>query len=73
METPLTLTAFLSCAMCLGGADGELAMAANTAIGLMLSVLVVVLGSFLAFIFSLAKKSRMVAAEEAESSSGSEG
>lgn len=45
--------------MCVGGADGELAMAANMAIGLMLVFLVLVLGSFLLFIRFLAKKARL--------------
>lgn len=53
----------LSCAMCLGGADGELAMAASLGIGLMLLFLLLVLGSFLGFIFYLAKRSRLSAEE----------
>ena len=53
--------------MCIGGADGELAVAANFAIGLMLLLVVLVLGSFLGFIFYLGKKSRLVAAEDAVS------
>lgn len=50
--------------MCLGGAEGELAIAANTAIGLMLVFVVLVLGSFGGFIFYLSRKSRLVAAED---------
>lgn len=51
--------------MCLGGASGELADAANVAIGLMLVVLTLVLSSFLAFIVFLGKRSKMIAEEEA--------
>lgn len=51
--------------MCLGGASGELADAANVAIGLMLVVLTLVLSSFLAFIAFLGKRSKMIAEEEA--------
>ena len=64
MEQLWSVPVYEACAMCLGGADGELAIAANTAIGLMLSVLVVVLGSFGGFIFYLARKSKRLAAEE---------
>ena len=53
--------------MCIGGADGELAIAANFAIGLMLALVALVLGSFLGFIFYLGKKSRLAAIEEAAS------
>lgn len=70
MDAILTSPSFQACAMCLGGAKGELAIAANTAIGLMLSVLVLVLCSFGAFIFYLNKKSRLVAAEEAVEQQG---
>ena len=51
--------------MCLGGADGELAIAANFAIGLMLLLVFIVLSSFGGFIFYLGKKSRLAAAEDA--------
>lgn len=55
----------LACAMCLGGASGELADAANVAIGLMLVVLTLVLSCFLAFIVFLGKRSKLVEEEEA--------
>lgn len=66
METIYQINdSFLACAMCLGGAKGEIANAANFAIGLMLIFVFLVLASFLGFIFVLAKKSRLAAAEEA--------
>ena len=49
----------LACSMCLGGASGEIAEAANVAIGLMLIFLVLVLGSFGYFIFFLAQKAKL--------------
>ena len=55
----------LACAMCLGGADGEMAIAANAAIGLMLVFVALVLGSFGGFIFYLSRKARAVATEDA--------
>lgn len=64
LETLVTFSVFQACAMCLGGAEGELAIAANTAIGLMLLLVVFVLGSFGGFIFYLGKRSRLVAAED---------
>ena len=70
MESNLTFPVYEACAMCLGGTKGELAIAANTAIGLMLSLLILVLGSFGAFIYYLSKKSRLVAAEEAVETKG---
>ena len=50
--------------MCLGGADGELAVAAGLGVGLMLLFVALVLGSFLGFIFYLRKQSRLSAVEE---------
>ncbi len=50
--------------MCLGGATGELASAANYAIGLLLVVLLFLLGSFGGFIFYLRKRAMDVAAED---------
>jgi uncharacterized protein YneF (UPF0154 family) len=50
--------------MCLGGASGELASAANYAIGLMLLVLFFLLGSFGGFIFYLRKRAMEVASED---------
>lgn len=49
----------LACSMCLGGAAGEIAEAANVAIGLMLLFLVLVLGCFIYFIVFLARKSKL--------------
>lgn len=65
---PSSLTTYnfdsvLACAMCLGGAKGEMATAANMAIGLMLIFVFCVLGAFLAFIFVLARKARLAAAD----------
>ena len=63
MELSLSsLQNIIACPGCFG-AEGELAIAANTAIGMMLILLVFVLGSFLAFIFFLAKKSKQVQQE----------
>jgi hypothetical protein len=53
-----------ACAMCLGGASGELALAANYAIGLLLVVLFGMLGCFGAFIFYLRKRSLKTLAED---------
>jgi hypothetical protein len=64
MENLLSLPVLQSCALCLGGADGEIAIAANFAIGLMLIFVFGVLGSFGGFIFYLGKKARAVAAED---------
>lgn len=55
----LTNTFQLACSMCLGGASGEIAEAANVAIGLMLVFLILVLGSFGYFIFFLARKAKL--------------
>lgn len=45
--------------MCLGGASGELASASNFAIGLMLVLVFLVLGSFGGFIVYLVRKARL--------------
>ena len=62
---PSTLidSALLACPMCMSGASGNSLMAANSAIGLMLVVLFAVLGSFISFIFYLAKRARLYADE----------
>lgn len=46
----------LACPMCLSGAEGQTLVAANASIGALLSILVVVLASFLGFIFVLARR-----------------
>jgi len=64
LEFLSTLPAFHACAMCLGGASGEVALAANYAIGLLLVVLTFILGSFGGFIYYLRKRSSEVAMED---------
>lgn len=59
-------TFFLACPMCMSGADGKGALAANSAIALMLVVLCAVLMSFLSFIVYLAKRARRFELEGAE-------
>lgn len=51
-------SAILACPMCMSGASGKELMAANTAILIMLAFLFLVLGSFIAFIVYLAKRTR---------------
>ncbi len=53
----------LACPMCLSGASGKSLMAANSAIGLLLVVLLGVLASFFSFILYLARRSRRFSAE----------
>lgn len=48
----------LACPMCMSGAEGKAAMAANSAIALMLLVLVGVLSSVLSFIFYIANRAK---------------
>lgn len=55
--------AVLACPMCMSGADDNTAIAANSAIGVMLVLLVIVLGSFLRFIAYLAKMARTAEGE----------
>ncbi len=50
--------------MCAGQGDGNTLMAANSAIAVLLVILFLVLGSFLSFIFFLAKRAKQFAAEE---------
>lgn len=59
-------TFFLACPMCMSGADGKGALAANSAIALMLVVLCAVLMSFLSFIVYLAKRARRFELEGTE-------
>ena len=49
--------------MCMSGAEGKTVLAANSAIGVLLVVLVAVLGSFFSFIIYLAKRSKRFADE----------
>lgn len=55
----------LACPMCMSGAEGKAAMAANSAIALMLVVLCAVLMGALSFIVYLAKRARRFADEDA--------
>ena len=48
----------LACPLCMGGADDQTAIAANSAIGVMLVLLLIVLGGFLTFIGYLAKRAK---------------
>ncbi|MEM9283424.1 MAG: hypothetical protein AAGA96_16495 [Verrucomicrobiota bacterium] len=49
---------FLACPMCMSGADGQLLLAANSAILLLLFVLCGVLMAFLGFIFYIARRAK---------------
>lgn len=59
----------LACPMCMSGASGQALLAANSAILLMLGVLVSVLASFGGFIFYLARRARNHADPEIASDS----
>ena len=54
----------LACPACQFDPNDPITMAANSAIGFMIVVLVGVLGAFLAFIWKLAKGERMALEEE---------
>lgn len=54
-------TFYLACPMCMSGAEGKTVLAANSAIAVLLVVLVAVLGSFFSFILYLAKRSKRYA------------
>ncbi len=56
---------FLACPMCMSGAEGQALLAANSAIGFLLVVILAMLGSIFSFILYLAKRSRMLAKEDA--------
>lgn len=60
---PLLDSTFLACPMCMSGASGQELMAANSAIFLMLVVLVAVLSAFFGFIVYLAKRAHRFAEE----------
>lgn len=59
----------LACPMCMSGASGQALLAANSAILLMLAVLVSVLASFGGFIVYLARRARHHGAAEAANES----
>ena len=61
--TSLIDTFYLACPMCMSGAEGKTVLAANSAIGVLLVVLVAVLGSFFSFIIFLAKRAKRFADE----------
>ncbi len=61
--TIASLNPLLACSICFG-TDGSTLDAANAAVIFMLLLLVGVLGSFLSFIFYLARRSRQVAMED---------
>ena len=54
-------TLFLACPMCMSGAEGKSALAANSAIAFLLVILTGVLLSFLSFIFFLARRAKRYA------------
>lgn len=56
-------TFYLACPMCVSGAEGVLADAANSAIALMLVLLCGVLMGFLGFIFYLMKRAKQFTGE----------
>ena len=65
MEFSLTaLDSILACAVCVGNPDHAATWGMNMAIGLLLMIVAVVLGGFLAFIVYLGKKEREAAALE---------
>ena len=63
ITTASTTASLLGCSICFGS-DGTSLAATNAAVIFMLVILVGVLGSFLSFIFYLARRSRQVAQEE---------
>jgi|TARA_B100001057_G_scaffold412852_1_gene429132 hypothetical protein len=65
--SPIFDNVVVACPMCLSGADGKQLIAANSAILLLLVVLVGVLMSFFSFIIYLAKRTKRFAEEEAAS------
>ena len=70
---PTIKMATLACALCGSGAEGPSIMAANSAIGFLLVVLLAVLGSFISFMVYLAKRARRFALEDsAEEKYGTE-
>lgn len=59
----ITVSSLLACSICFGS-DGATLDGANAAVIFMLLILVGVLGSFLSFIFYLARRSRRLALED---------
>lgn len=53
----------LACPMCMSGAEGVLAEAANSAIAVMLCLLSAILMGFLGFIFYLMKRAKLYTGE----------
>ncbi len=64
MGTNLATEPYLACPGCISGLVGEIGIAANMAVFIMLGVLVLVLGSFLGFIFYLARKAKLSEVDE---------
>ncbi len=60
-------TILLACPMCTSGASETTVLAANTAILLMLGVLAMMLGSFIAFMVYLARRGRRYAESDGTS------
>lgn len=58
MSSLIPASIYLACPMCMSGAEGVLADAANSAIAVMLCLLSGVLMGFLGFIFYLMKRNR---------------
>lgn len=56
---------YLACPMCMSGAAGKTVMAANTAVFVLMAVLVAVLASLASFMVYLTKRARRVAREMA--------
>ncbi len=63
MMSTLFFENILACPMCMSGAEGKSLLAANSAIGVMLVFLFTILGSFITFIYYLARRSRKMAEE----------
>ena len=61
--TSLLHTFYLACPMCMSGAEGKTVLAANSAIGLMLVLLMGIFASLFSFIVYLAKRARKFADE----------
>lgn len=56
-------TFYLACPMCMSGAEGKSLLAANSAIGLMLVLLMGIFVSLFSFIIYLAKRAKKYASE----------
>ncbi len=63
MNTIIPDSIFLACPMCMSGAEGVLADAANSAIAVMLCLLSAILMGFLCFIFYLMKRAKLYTGE----------